>query len=66
MIFSKLSEVNPEREKHGKIDDAVGNKKYPESPGHDAGMTPAQNIPNMMINIHNTTLTTIYLNIFNI
>ena len=30
-----LSQMDPERDKHCEIDDAVGNKKYPESPGHD-------------------------------
>ena len=33
-IVTFLSKVDPERDKHGEIDDAVGNKKYPESPGH--------------------------------
>ena len=33
-IISKLSEVNPERDKHCEVEDAVCDKKYPESPGH--------------------------------
>ena len=34
MIIQKRSEVDPEGDENGEVDDAVGNKKYPESPGH--------------------------------
>ena len=34
-----LSQVDPERDKYCEIDDAVGNKKYPESPGHGGNLS---------------------------
>ena len=34
-----LSQVDPERDKYCEIDDAVGNKKYPESPGHGGSLS---------------------------
>ena len=39
MIIQKRSEVDPEGDENGEVDDAVGNKKYPESPGHGGNLS---------------------------